>query len=121
MLSGLAYVSLTRGLAYAPWTDHPTVKSLTYIEQFAPLWVYAIAWFLVTGVVAAAVYNDRWRPVAVSVFMALSCLWALSYLGSWIWLDQTRAWVTASYYIGLGLIALGVGYRHPKAIIIRGP
>jgi hypothetical protein len=113
-LIALTYLSLTRGLAYGPWADHETVTSLTFIEQFAPLWVYSIAWFLVTALLTITVTIGRFRATAISIFLALSCLWALSYLGSWIWLDQTRAWVTGSYYLSFALVALGVGYSLPK-------
>ena len=82
-----------RGLAYL--NTPPSTQFTTFVDAVVPLQVWALVWMGAGALLLAGIWNRVVARWALSIGASLWAVWALSYTLSWIFGDQSRAWVTA--------------------------
>lgn len=114
-------VGLARAWSYLePGLDQAPTQ-LAFVDDLIPLSTYAFVW-IVVGL--GCLHSIVWKPAlpyAVGLFVGMHALWALSFLASWVWLDSSRAWVSAISYVALaGMGAVIARMIDPPDIITPG-
>lgn len=83
------------------------------------LWVYALAWIVVTVLAGVDFILDR-TTWSVPAFIGILTVWGLSYIGAWIFDGSDRdPWKTALLYLGFAAFVLGKHLkvtRHEKQL-----
>lgn len=96
--------SAARGFFYLPSVVRDSDR-LPAVEEYAPLWVWAIIW-IVGGVVAVVcALMHRWLSLGVGIIIGLPVMWMVLYLGAWVTGESRGGYVTALTY---GVAALSV-------------
>jgi hypothetical protein len=113
-------LSLLLGYAYAISPAPQTMKSaIGTALNFAPLWVYGVAWLAAGGYCLAAGFTDR-RIGGFAVAAAMPTLWGSVYLLSWLHGDSGRGWLTAGIFWALaGAVICVSGLVDPSPIAKR--
>lgn len=125
----MAYFSVRLILGYLilpPQQILPQAQSvLTFLERFAPLQVFGIAWTVCFVVCCVQAFRKR-DAVAMILFACLNFLWFLSYAVDFISStaegEYSRAWLSGLLYLGLGLMPALVISKipNPYALEIEG-
>lgn len=97
MLGLIGLSSAARGFFYLPAVVRDSDR-LPTVEQFAPLWVWAIVWITGGGVAVVCALLRRWMPLGIGLVIGLPAMWAILYLGSWLQGDSRGGYVTALTY-----------------------
>lgn len=84
-----------RGCAYI---DAPNTRFTTFIDAWIPLHAWAFVWMAAGALMLAGIWHRIVARWALSLGVALWGAWAVSYTASWIFGDQSRAWVTAGAF-----------------------
>lgn len=89
--------SAARGFFYLPSVVRDSDR-LPTVEEYAPLWVWAIIW-IVGGVVAVVcALMHRWLSLGVGIIIGLPVMWMVLYLGAWVTGESRGGYVTALTY-----------------------
>lgn len=110
----LLSLRMTTGYLLAPPHDDSGAKSLTFLENFAPLYVFGYAWFICFLVCLFQAFRKR-DAICMVFFAVFNLLWGLSYMYDWIFSiahgEYSRAWFTGWYYLVLAALPAAVVSR----------
>lgn len=117
-LAALGVSSVVRGASYiGPHSPEAAPAQLAFVDQIVPLSWYALGW-IATGVLAlVAVVWRPLQPLGLSCAVFFNLLWAISFTLSWLFLDVPRAYVSATSYFTIAVLALCVGVLYERVCI----
>ena len=123
----MAYLSVRLILGYLvfPPKGEDPKQILTFLDNFAPLYVFGLAWVACFVVCCAQAFRKR-DTIAMTLFACLNFLWFLSYavdyFTSIVHKEYSRAWLSGLLYLGLGLMPALVISKipNPYALEIEG-
>lgn len=104
MLGLIGLSSAARGFFYLPAVVRDSDR-LPTVEQFAPLWVWAIIWIVGGSIAVVCTLMHRWLSLGVGIIIGLPVMWAVLYLGAWVTGESRGGYVTALTY---GMAALSI-------------
>lgn len=121
-LAALGVSSIVRGASYlGPHSPDTAPPQLVFVDQAIPLSGYAIGW-IATGVFAlAAVLFRHLQTAGLSFAIFFNLLWALSFALSWIVLGVPRAYISATSYLVIAVLALCVGVLYERVTLPDPP
>jgi hypothetical protein len=96
-LGAVGLASAARGFFYLPAVVRDSDR-LPTVEDYAPLWVWAVIW-IGGGVIAVlCALLRRWMHVGIGIIVGLPIMWSVLYLGSWLQGESRAGYVTALTY-----------------------
>lgn len=104
LLGLIGLSSAARGFFYLPAVVRDSDR-LPTVEQFAPLWVWAIIWIVGGSIAVVCALMHRWLSLGVGIIVGLPVMWAVLYLGAWVTGESRGGYVTALTY---GVAALSI-------------
>ncbi|QOH55269.1 hypothetical protein [Rhodococcus rhodochrous] len=121
-LAALGVSSIVRGASYlGPHSPNSAPPQLAFVDQAIPLSGYAIGW-TATGVFALVAVLFRHLQTAVLSFaIFFNLLWALSFALSWVVLGVPRAYISATSYLVIAILALCVGVLYERVTLPDPP
>lgn len=121
-LAALGVSSIVRGASYlGPHSPDSAPPQLAFVDQAIPLSWYAVGW-IATGVFAlVAILFRRLQSAGLSFAVFFNLLWALSFVLSWAFLGVPRAYVSATSYLVIAVLALCVGVLYERVTLPEPP
>lgn len=104
LLGLIGLSSAARGFFYLPAVVRDSDR-LPTVEQFAPLWVWAIIWIAGGSIAVVCALLHRGMSLGVGLIIGLPVMWAVLYLGAWVTGESRGGYVTALTY---GVAALSI-------------
>jgi hypothetical protein len=101
-----AFACAFTGIAYLVPSAPTRLDSLTYVERWVPLSWAAWVWVAAGALCLFAIAFHAARPWAFGAAIALHTAWAVSFMGSYLFLDSARGWVSARAYLVIALLIL---------------
>lgn len=100
--------------------DIPVSAVVTALELFLPIWVYGLAWLIVTVALLLSAFLKQ-DALALGLSSGMNTLWSISYFWDFV-MEGTRAWFSGLLYLGLVLLTLVVSkIKNPYALeVARG-
>lgn len=88
---------------YRPPAEAKQTAGIAFFSAVAPLWVWALAWFVpgVLCAVQAFMRHDRW---AFAFAMGIKVLWGAMYVAGAIAVHLERAYVGATVWLAFALV-----------------
>ncbi|MEY8565220.1 hypothetical protein AALF15_01435 [Corynebacteriaceae bacterium 7-707] len=97
LLGLIGMSSAIRGSFYLPAVVRDSDR-LPTVEQFAPLWVWAIVWITGGTIAVICALLRRWMSLGVGIIVGLPVMWSVLYLGAWVTGESRGGYVTALTY-----------------------
>lgn len=104
-----ALVCCVRGLGYTGRSpSSASSQYVSFLDTVVPLPVWAAVWIITSVVILLGLRWPSFARWGMSTFGILLLSWCSSYMFAWVFLDSSRAWMTASLLLlgGVNTIVL---------------
>lgn len=109
-LIALASIALVRGFSYLPMNVDVRRAPAHFLEGLLPPPAWAAVWLIIGALCVIATRFPQAMPLAVGLAVGLNVVWFASFAGIQFFGDNSRAYVTAINYFGVGFfVAWGFG------------
>src|SRR5699024_10890701 len=80
-LAILGFTAFVRAVSYAPWFVNTDRNRAQWLEGLLSCGAWAIVWLVIEVACMAAITTPRLIPMAVGMTVAITAMWALSFIG----------------------------------------